>query len=308
MDDQPFAPHMMAALYPRMGADAVPQPPFFAHATPGAHAHAGGMLQPGAMGQHPMPLWPHMPPPGAPPMPMLPPPGMGMHGHDGFGGHTPVFGDFADLRPANSGAPPPGYAGHVAAPLQAGAVPRTQPPVPTSAVPGESSPPVLDEQELVDVFIRGAPLSAGEAVSPDALLARVEASFLRPHSWGTHYAGRFGTLAEFVEARPESFAITHEGRVHRRVRAAAPAQMVNAAPPIQMMITPLAPHVRAAIAPAMPYAPAPTMQAAGEASGDAFDARGAGKQGRGNGGAATGAGGRRSSARGGGGRGSGGRF
>lgn len=82
-----------------------------------------------------------------------------------------------------------------------------------------------------------APVDAHSAISPDVLLSRVEPTFLRPHSWSSHYADRFGSFAEFVSAHRDTFDVTSDGRVYRRGAQAPPVQMV-------MMVTPLPPHVR----------------------------------------------------------------
>jgi hypothetical protein len=73
-------------------------------------------------------------------------------------------------------------------------------------------------------------------VAPDTLLTRVEC-FLRPHGWAA-YTATCGHIAQFIAAHQDVFALTSDGRVYRR---GAPA------PAVQMMITPLAPHVRGLI-------------------------------------------------------------
>jgi hypothetical protein len=139
-------PHVMAALYPNASQQSFFKPPGFT----------------GALGQHPMPMWPHVPP-GAPALGMLPPPpsGMGLHvGHDTQ--FPPVFGDFQqDPSALAANGAPPGYFGA----LQPNTMPVAAAPLAASAptpatLARETAPPMLDERQLVDVFLRAGTLVA----------------------------------------------------------------------------------------------------------------------------------------------------
>ena len=186
--------------------------------------------------------WPagQLPWPGPPPMMAPPPLPLPLHGHhDAPFIPTPVaFGDFPAFIP-----PPPGFQpgqGVPRAPLPVGVATSTPPAQapPAQAHPAhaaaENAPPPMEEGMLVSIFSRAAPQFADPTVTPDVLLARVEASFLRPHSWVPHYSNRYGSVRDFILAHPEEFAVTGEGCVFRRPRT----------PPLQMMITPLPPPVQ----------------------------------------------------------------
>lgn len=181
-----------------------------------------------AWGAHPHPAA-QMPWPGPPPL--LAPPPLPLHGH-----HEPymqpppgmpapvAFGDFSPFM-----QPPPGF-------LPGQGVPRAPIPAPAPPAPAltETAPP-HEESTLVSIFSRAAPAAVDSSVTTDVLLARVEASFLRPHSWVPHYSNRYGSVRDFIMAHPEEFAMTGEGHVFRRPQTP---------PPLQMMITPLPPPMQ----------------------------------------------------------------
>ena len=188
--------------------------------------------------------WPagQMPWPGPPPLmapPALPLPIHGHHEAPFMQGQV-TFGDFpAFLQPPpgflpGQGVPP----GRAAIPVGlANSSPSPQAPAaqaPAAHAAAENAPPPVEENMLVSIFSRAAPSAADPTVTPDVLLARVEASFLRPHSWVPHYSNRYGSVRDFILAHPEEFAVTGEGYVFRRPRT----------PPLQMMITPLPPPVQ----------------------------------------------------------------
>ena len=176
-----------------------------------------------------------------PPQLMAPPPlPLPLHAHhEAQYIPTPVtFGDFPTFIP-----PPPGFLQGQGVPrggLPAGVANSTPPPPPPAAqapaahAAAENAPPPMEESMLVSIFSRAAPAVLDPTVTPDVLLARVEASFLRPHSWVPHYSNRYGSVRDFILAHPEDFAVTGEGYVFRRPRT----------PPLQMMITPLPPPVQ----------------------------------------------------------------
>ena len=188
--------------------------------------------------------WPagQMPWPGPPPLMAPPPLPLPLHGHH----ETPympapvTFGDFPTFM-----SPPPGF-------LQGQGVPRATLPVgvanstppqqaPAAHAAAENAPPPMDESMLVSIFSRAAPSVVDPTVTPDVLLARVEASFLRPHSWVPHYSNRYGSVRDFILAHPEEFAMTGEGCVFRRGGVGGGG---GRTPPLQMMITPLPPPVQ----------------------------------------------------------------
>ena len=179
-----------------------------------------------AWGAHPHPAG-QMPWPGPPPLLAPPPLPLPLHGHHEPYMPAPVsFGDFSPFM-----QPPPGF-------LPGQGVPRA--PIPGVASPAplpalaETAPP-HEESTLVSIFSRAAPAAVDPSVTPDVLLARVEVSFLRPHSWVPHYSNRYGSVRDFIMAHPEEFAMTGEGHVFRRPQAP---------PPLQMMITPLPPPMQ----------------------------------------------------------------
>ncbi len=285
-DEQPTFPHpLMAAMFPREHAGHAP--PFYPHAPAppgGVMLPAGALVHP----QHPLPMPPPLwaQPSAAPALGLLPPPAaMTLHGHEAFSGHAVSFGDFQqELLPAQARPvlpPPPGYVPQ-GAPQ---AAPMTPVDAPLSAAPGESAPNTFDEQRLVEVFKRAAPSEPAAALPPDVLLAKVEQTFMRPHTWATNYQHMFGSTAQFFAAHPSEFLLTSDGRVYRRSAAAQlPAPPVAAL--THMMVTPLAPHVRGPHAVDGAAAPSATLEP--PRAGDEYDARPSGGRGRG-----AGSGGRR---------------
>jgi hypothetical protein len=158
-------PHVLAALYPSASPQSYFKP-------------LGGFA---GVGQHPMPMWPHLPP-GAPGLGMLPPPpsGMGLHvGHDAFAaGFPPVFGDFQqDLL-----HPPPAAPGFGALQPNATAVGAAAPAAPEAAPASsarETAPPLFDERQLVDVFLRAGACACCALTRPPLMCARADAGCCR---------------------------------------------------------------------------------------------------------------------------------
>ena len=215
-----------------------------------------------AWGAHPHPAG-QMPWPGPPPLLAPPPLPLPLHGH-----HEPpfipapvAFGEFPPFM-----QPPPGF-------LPGNGVPRAGIPGVASPAPAptlaEMAPPPMEESTLVSIFSRAAPAVEDPSVTPDVLLARVEASFLRPHSWNPHYSSRDGSVRDFIMAHPEEFAMTSDGHVFRRPQT----------PPLQMMITPLPPpYVAKTITPAPAAADEASVPPADESRRGQNSNRGRGSQ------------------------------
>ena len=171
-------PHLAMALFPGAG---LPQPPLAPPFTnvrhhglpPGSHGHGGGMLPPGALGQHAMPLWPPPPPP---PPPHVAPGAapLGMHLPTAMHGvpEMPIFGEFrADMLSAGGGNVlppangPPGFQDTLAPSLAASTLPAAATSVPPSPA-NDNMPHAIDERQLVEVFAR-----AGMPRMPSRVLA-----------------------------------------------------------------------------------------------------------------------------------------
>jgi len=94
--------------------------------------------------------------------------------------------------------------------------------VPEAAVAGTGGSswnvdiPLLGDDMLVSVIKQILPVGVSQAkIFTAEDKAKLDATFLVPHRWDSHYAKKFGTIESFLASHPNIFGFTSQGAVYR---------------------------------------------------------------------------------------------